>query len=46
MTTMQALRQNAWQSDATLSSMSRPTAGPGQVVVQVGAPEPATPTFT
>ncbi len=35
-TTMPALRLTAWGSDATLADVPRPTAGLGQVIVQVG----------
>jgi alcohol dehydrogenase, propanol-preferring len=36
MTTMQALRLNSWKRAAALEEVLRPTAGPGQVVLQVG----------
>ena len=36
MPTMRALRLEAWKSDATLTEVPRPVAGPGEVVVQVG----------
>lgn len=36
MTTMKALRLTSWKSEATLQEVSRPQAGPGQVVLQVG----------